>query len=160
MGNEEQARKPLAGDRKSRLMEIIRCKENEIPDGCSPLTHVQVVARREGDVLLVLDKTRHTWELPGGIIEGDESPRDCIIREFTEETGQDPWYLEFVGVFCLEFRQGSRVEYGALFESKFADLRLFVPSIEIAKLEVWNPAKKLEGIDPIDRELALFVLKS
>jgi len=160
MDNGESARKPLAGDRKCRLMEIVSCKENAIPDGCDPLTRAVVVARRDGDVLLVLDKTKHSWELPGGCIQGDESPRDCIVREFTEETGQDPWYLEFVGVYRLEFRQGNRVEYGALFESKFADLRLFVPSRDVAKLEVWNPAKKLEGMEPIDRELALFVLKS
>ena len=141
-------------------MEIIPCKEQDIPGDCAPLTHALVVARREKEVLLVLNKKRHEWELPGGTIEGSESPRDCIIREFTEETGQDPWYLEFRGVFRLEFRSGNRVEYGALFECKFSDLRLFVPSGEIGRLEVWNPPKKLEGLNSINRELALSILKS
>ena len=159
MGIEGQARQPLAGDRDSKLMEIIPCKESAIPAGCSPLTRALVVARREGDVLLLLDKAKHTWELPGGIIKGEESARDCIIREYSEDTGQDPWYLEFYGVYRLEMRAGGRTEFGALFECKFADLRLFVPSFKVAMLEVWNPAKKLEGIDPIHRALAQFVIK-
>lgn len=160
MGKEGQDGKPLAGDTKCRLMEIIPCTENDIPRGCNPLTRAMVVARREKEVILVLDKGKHVWRLPGGVIEGDESPRDCIVREYTEETGQDPWYLEFFGVFRLEYRAGGRMEYGALFECKFADLRPFVPGREVAKLEVWSQSKRLEGIDPINRELALSVLNS
>jgi len=160
MGIDDSAGKPLAGDQKCRLMEIIPCKENAIPGGCNPLTRVVMVARRDDDVLLVLDKVKHVFELPGGIIQGSESPRDCIIREYTEETGQDPWHLEFAGVFRLEIRQGNRTEFGAIFEGKFSDLRPFVPSKAVARLELWNPGNKLEGLDPIDCALAQFVMKS
>jgi ADP-ribose diphosphatase len=30
---------------------------------------------------------RDLWELPGGVVEPGESPRNCAVRELTEETG-------------------------------------------------------------------------
>ncbi|MEZ0579665.1 NUDIX hydrolase [Nocardioides sp. MH1] len=49
------------------------------------------VARREGTVLLTqasLDSgVPGTWWLPGGGVEFGENPRDCLAREFLEETG-------------------------------------------------------------------------
>lgn len=37
--------------------------------------------------VLVLRNDRQEWELPGGRIEADESPMECLVREFREETG-------------------------------------------------------------------------
>jgi len=31
--------------------------------------------------------TRYTWELPGGLLEEDENPKECALRELFEETG-------------------------------------------------------------------------
>lgn len=147
----------IAADRKYRLVEIKPCTDKEIPEGCNPLTRSLIVARKGKEILLVLNRRRHEWELPGGVIEADEEPRECAIREFNGETGQDPWYLELRAVFRLESRRAVRYEWGALFECKLGDLKLFVPDQEIARLEVWNTARKMEGLNPIDRELALFV---
>lgn len=41
-----------------------------------------LIARRRHDTVLA-----GFWEFPGGKIEPDESPRDCVIREFEEELG-------------------------------------------------------------------------
>ncbi len=150
---------PLAGDRFCRLMGLFRCSEKDIPPECSPLTSALVAARRGDEVLLVLSRKDHWWELPGGTIEKGETPRACAERELGEETGQDPWYMEMAGVFHLEFRDDGRTEYGAVFESKVGDLVPFVPNKEIARLKFWTPQEKLEGLNPIDREIALFVLK-
>jgi len=160
MGSEGQIRRALAADRRWRLMEIVPCPDEEIPGETNPLTCVVVVARRGQDVLLVLNRRRHEWELPGGTIEGDEEPQDCATREYEEETGQEPWYLDLRAVYRLVAKRGIRAEWGALYECKLGDLKLFVPDNKIARLEIWNTRKKLEGLNPIYRELALFVQKN
>lgn len=43
----------------------------------------------EGQVLLVDPTYKPRWELPGGMVEADESPRDAAQREITEELGLD-----------------------------------------------------------------------
>jgi 8-oxo-dGTP diphosphatase len=40
-----------------------------------------------GRVLVVRPTYKPTWEIPGGVVELDESPRDCVTRELVEELG-------------------------------------------------------------------------
>ncbi|MFD6160594.1 NUDIX domain-containing protein [Nocardia sp. NPDC060256] len=46
---------------------------------------VKGVVVRDGQVLL-LKNEREEWELPGGRIEPNETPEECVAREITEET--------------------------------------------------------------------------
>ncbi len=42
----------------------------------------------EHNRLLVVNPTyKETWEIPGGVVEQNESPRDAVIREVSEELG-------------------------------------------------------------------------
>jgi 8-oxo-dGTP diphosphatase len=42
----------------------------------------------EGDrYLMVFNRKRNGWEMPGGHIEEDESPEQAIMREYLEESG-------------------------------------------------------------------------
>src|SRR5512139_1349190 len=41
----------------------------------------------QGRVLLVRPTYKPTWEIPGGVVEQNESPRDCCRREVREEIG-------------------------------------------------------------------------
>jgi 8-oxo-dGTP diphosphatase len=49
------------------------------------------VIRKKGEILLTTRPTgthlAGMWEFPGGKIEPDESPNDCLKREITEELG-------------------------------------------------------------------------
>jgi 8-oxo-dGTP diphosphatase len=49
------------------------------------------LARSDSSILLVRATEtidgHHTWWLPGGGVRFGESPQECIVREFAEETG-------------------------------------------------------------------------
>ncbi|MFV2083087.1 NUDIX domain-containing protein [Micromonospora sp. LOL_021] len=42
---------------------------------------------RDGRILLVEPTYKDYWELPGGVVEADESPYDAAVRELAEELG-------------------------------------------------------------------------
>lgn len=47
-----------------------------------------VLFRDGGDRILLVEPTyKPEWELPGGVVEADESPRAAAAREVTEELG-------------------------------------------------------------------------
>jgi 8-oxo-dGTP diphosphatase len=41
----------------------------------------------EGQIMLVKPTYKTTWEIPGGIVEKNESPKLCCMREVSEELG-------------------------------------------------------------------------
>jgi len=44
---------------------------------------------QEGEVLLVQPTYKETWEIPGGVVERNESPKAAVVREVQEELGLD-----------------------------------------------------------------------
>ncbi len=42
---------------------------------------------QNNQLLLVEPSYKPTWEIPGGVVEANESPRDCCQREIAEELG-------------------------------------------------------------------------
>ncbi|NYF97567.1 NUDIX domain-containing protein [Janibacter cremeus] len=50
----------------------------------------QGILRTDGDRIALCELTYKTdWDLPGGIVDPDESPADCVEREVHEELGLD-----------------------------------------------------------------------
>jgi len=60
-----------------------------MPERRPPLSIKGIVFREQHSRLevLLLRNERREWELPGGRIEGSETPAACLTREFKEETG-------------------------------------------------------------------------
>jgi 8-oxo-dGTP diphosphatase len=56
---------------------------------------------RLGRVLLVEPTYKTTWELPGGAVEADESPRQACVREIAEELGLR---LAVGRLLCIEWQ--------------------------------------------------------
>lgn len=68
----------------------------------NPLPAVAVVVMRQDSVLLVkrgVAPARGFWALPGGFMEGAESPEKAALRELREETGLKGKSAEVIGVF-------------------------------------------------------------
>ena len=56
----------------------------------------------EGRLLLSrrgVDPAKGMWDFPGGFLDEEEHPLDCIRRELNEEAGVEVEPLEFVGVW-------------------------------------------------------------
>ena len=60
-----------------------------------------VIRDHEGRVLMVEPTYKEAWEIPGGVVELDESPRAACARELREELGLA---LEPGRLLCLEWQ--------------------------------------------------------
>lgn len=101
----------------NQLLRFARLAEEELAhlDRTIPLPLSLVVAVSESGILLVFNRRRHEWELPGGMIDSGESPREAAAREYVEETGQAAPVLEIAGAATFELMPDHRVEYAAVF---------------------------------------------
>lgn len=118
-----------------------------------PLPLSLVALWHDGRCLIVFDRWKHSWELPGGVRENDESPRAAAWRELYEETGQQPEALRYVGVGTVRFGDG-RLEHLALFTAQISRPAPFIPNNEIEKICWWRPDSDLPGMAGIDAYLA------
>ncbi|WP_329208684.1 NUDIX domain-containing protein [Streptomyces sp. NBC_00683] len=76
---------------------------NSAQEGTStPLHSVSVagvVVREDGRLLAIRRADNGTWELPGGVLELDETPEAGVQREVLEETGIHVEVDELTGVY-------------------------------------------------------------
>ncbi|WP_407555104.1 NUDIX hydrolase [Streptomyces sp. Pv4-95] len=147
---------PLAVDDRGNALTSFSSGTEEAPPLDAPLPF-SLVALWHGDrVLMVFDRFRQSWELPGGRIDPGESPRRAAARELLEETGHAPaGRLRFAGYAGFTLAPDRRAEYGALFTGHSAGLREFEPNDEIAAIRWWDFQETLPGrVQPLDVHLA------
>ncbi|GMK37356.1 hypothetical protein PCCS19_04090 [Paenibacillus sp. CCS19] len=84
------------------LLDLIKISESELStrELDAPFTHALIVVRCQGKSLMMFNKWRSSWELPGGVIESGESARDCVCRELYEETNQTVSDIIFIRYRC------------------------------------------------------------
>jgi 8-oxo-dGTP diphosphatase len=123
-------------------------------DPAIPLPLALVALWQGHRCLTVFDRWKQAWELPGGVREDNESPRDAAWRELHEETGQRPGELQYVGVATIRFGDDGRLEYAALFTARIVDPLPFAPNSEIEKTYWWDVTDDLRGMAEIDTYLA------
>lgn len=147
---------PLAADgRGNHLISFTRGGEAAPPQD-APVQAALVALWRAGRVLVVFDRYRRSWELPGGGIEEGETPRRAAARELMEESGQQPeGPLRFVGYARFVLAPDQRVEYLALYTGSCTVTRAFEPGEEIAAVRWWDLREPLPGrVQPLDAYLA------
>lgn len=137
------------------FLDFLKISEKDIDKNVidAPLTHSLVVAKHNEKYLLMFNKWRKNWELPGGIIDDGETPRECAARELMEETNQSIENLTFKGLMKFQLKPDDRLEYGALFSGEIIDLKPFIDNDEAEKIVLWDKVTDIGTVDEIDEKL-------
>jgi 8-oxo-dGTP diphosphatase len=94
------------------------------------------IARASGGVVLVFNRFRQVWELPGGLIDPGDTPRDCAVRELREEAGCEADELEWLGL--VEVEDGRR-QLGAVYACSIDAVPSAFESEETTAITLWQP---------------------
>ncbi|QHJ69955.1 NUDIX hydrolase [Planococcus halotolerans] len=138
------------------FLDFIAMKEEEIKD-YAPIAGSFAVISCDGKVLMVYNVWREQWELPAGRREGDETERECAIRELYEETGQYITELEFKRLLKLENTSDGRVKYNPVFAGSMAELQPFLKNDETSEMKLWDRSGELGVIDEMDLKILDYV---
>jgi 8-oxo-dGTP diphosphatase len=113
------------------------------------LAFAVIVARHPEGILLVFNKFRRVWELPGGLIDPGEGARDTATRELREEAGCDARDVAWLGIIEVK---DERTFFGGVFACD-VDVVEFVENEEIGGLAYWQPDRPPPGMGATDEAL-------
>lgn len=82
----------------AQIIEKLNISEDEAIQTLPNLNHALIIVKIENDYLLGYHKWRDDWETFGGLIEEDESLRECIERECEEELGINNIDFKYLGI--------------------------------------------------------------
>jgi 8-oxo-dGTP diphosphatase len=127
---------------------------HDVPEGACgalPRPSFAVMIARSGDgVVLVFNRYRAVWELPGGFIDAGESPLQGAERELSEEAGCAADNSVWLGI--VEVDDG-RAHFGAVFRCDVATLPDHFASNEIAAITLWRRHEIPQPLGHSDGEL-------
>lgn len=148
--NQELAR----DDNGDALTGFYQIAEQACPDD-APLTAALVALWHNDRMLLVFNRYRQCWELPGGMIDPGETPRQAATRELHEETGIHLETLTFAGYAHFRLGTEQRTEYAALYTAPATPHdNHFTPNEEITAICWWDGTQPLTGrLQPLDTAL-------
>jgi 8-oxo-dGTP diphosphatase len=98
-------------------------------------TFAVVLARDNAGVVLVFNRYRKVWELPGGLIDHGESAREAVARELHEEAGCTAQNLRWLGL--VQVNDGA-AHFGAVFGCDVGDVPASFQSDEIGAIDRWR----------------------
>ena len=139
-----------------KFFDFIAIKEEEIKD-YAPIAGSFAVISCDEKVLMVYNVWRKQWELPAGRREGDETARDCAIRELYEETGQYITELEFKGLLKLGNTSDGNAKYNPVFAGSAPKLQPFLKNDETSEMKLWDRSGELGVIDEMDLKILDYV---
>ena len=108
-----------------------------------------IVARAPEGIVLVFNNFRHVWELPGGLVDAGEHPRDSACRELREEGACEARNVRWLGV--TEVSDGI-THHGAVYACE-ADAHEFSANVEIGGRAWWQAALAPEPLGHTDAAL-------
>jgi 8-oxo-dGTP diphosphatase len=109
-------------------------------------------------LLLVFDRFRRRWELPGGRIGPGETPLQAAVRELHEESGLRLPTLALAGYARFRLADPPRDEYAAVYTAHVTIRHQdFTPNQEIGAIRWWDTAGPPPGdAQIIDTTLAQY----
>jgi len=120
-----------------------------------PAAFSLVVASLGARVLLVRNRHRGVWELPGGWIEAGETAGGCALRELAEESaqaGRDARLLAWIVLAVPGTRIGAH-RTGAVFSAEIDARTAFLPTPEVSAIGYWPADALPAGVSGIDATL-------
>ena len=147
---------PVENTDGSVLISFDRLREEQLGtlDPSVPLTASLVVLWCGHECLMVFNRYRQAWELPGGMLDPGESAREAAVRELAEESGQRADTLDLAGVAKIRVAPDNRLEYLAIYRGELESPQPFTPNDEMSAATWWNPTEPLTALFPIDAALA------
>jgi 8-oxo-dGTP diphosphatase len=109
----------------------------EDPAALGPLHFAVMLAHAPGGVILVFNRYRKVWELPGGLIDPGDTPRECARRELLEEAGCEAGEMWWLGV--VEVNDGRR-HLGAVYACRLDAVPGSFESDETSGIALWTAA--------------------
>ena len=109
-----------------------------------------VIVRSAGGVVLVFNRFRRVWELPGGFIDPGESPGEAARRELLEEAGCSGQAFQWLGL--VEISDGA-THFGAVFSCEVDEVPAAVQNEEIAGIAYWRRGAILAPLGATDAAL-------
>jgi 8-oxo-dGTP diphosphatase len=127
---------------------------HEIPEqgapGLPPPRFALMIPRAPDGVVLVLSCHRKVWELPGGLIDPGETPRQAAERELFEESGCHARQTSWLGM--VEVNDGA-AQFGAVFECEVDEVPAHFANAETADLARWRSGSAPEPMGHSDAAL-------
>ncbi|MFI7121747.1 NUDIX hydrolase [Amycolatopsis sp. NPDC049868] len=119
-----------------------------------------VVAVHAEAVLMMFDSRRRQWELPGGMREAGESPREAAVRELGEETGIHGVDLSFAAAAEFDLVKPERRELLAVYRTQLQVAPRLTVNGEALDFRWWPPSEPVsEEMSPLDAEIARRVVR-
>jgi 8-oxo-dGTP diphosphatase len=109
-----------------------------------------VIARSPVGVVLVFNRYRKVWELPGGFIDAGETPREAAQRELVEEAGCIARDLHWLGL--VEVNDGA-AHFGAVYRGAVDAVPADVRNEEIGGIGIWRDGDSPQPLGATDLAL-------
>lgn len=131
---------------------FIKINENDI-NTYHPVAGSFDVLKCKGKFLLCFNTWRKQWELPAGQREGDETPKECALRELYEETGQIVKDLEFLGLLKVRNITNGNIKFNPVYYTTMDKLQPFLENEETSHIMLWSFDEEISDIDSVEIKL-------
>lgn len=138
------------------FLEFISIKEAEV-NFFMPVAGSFAIIKCKGKYLLCYNVWRQQWEFPAGQREGDETPKECAIRELYEETGQVVNDLEFKGLLKVKNTMNETVKFNPVYFAVIENLQPFIENKETKEIKLWDVNEEIDVIDKVDLKIVDYV---
>lgn len=135
-----------------QFIEFIRMDEKDM-NSFSPLAGSYAIIQVRDEILFGYNRFRNRWELPAGRREGNETPKECAIRELFEETGQKVDHLSFQGIAKIKNLDKQIIKYNPIFYCKIDELSDFIPNEEMDRITLWDLGRDIGPVDLVDLQI-------